>query len=111
MGATPRATSASRTGSRAPRISTAPRPRIPSAPRLRKPDPPSRGLAVAIRAHSAEPSACGSGACGRLALPGGLEQLVEAGELHPRATMGLAGGLLGRVDGLPAGVGHVLGLA
>ena len=38
----------------------------------------------------------------------GLEQLLEAAELHARAALRLAGGPLGAVDRLPAGVGHVV---
>src|SRR3954451_9580283 len=41
----------------------------------------------------------------------GLDKLLDAAELHPRAPMGLAGLDLGRVDRLPALEGDVVGLA
>ena len=45
------------------------------------------------------------------ALARGLEQLLEAAQLHARAALRLARALLGAVDRLPARVGHVVGPA
>ena len=51
----------------------------------------------------------GAGLADRVAR--GVEQLVGRRELHPRAAVRLAGGLLDAVDRLPPRVGHVVGLA